>query len=96
LKTVAKFKITGSFKLTGRGIVAMGDVVEGTIKVGNFATFNTGLKDVTLKIRGVDIGDGPSKENYFVGLTFVYKNQDELLEYESIKLKEQVIEISAE
>lgn len=96
MKTVGKFKITGSFKILGRGLVAIGDILEGKITVGNFATFNTGIKDVTLKIAGVAMGDGTSTGTFFVGLTFVYKGQDERMEFESLKLKEQIVEIKAE
>jgi hypothetical protein len=88
--------ITGSFKIAGRGIVAMGDIIEGRVKVGNFTTFTTGIRDVTLRIGGVSMGGSASSRDYFVGLTFVYKDQEERMEFESIKLKEQVIEIKEE
>lgn len=90
---VGKFKITGSFKITGRGLVAIGDIIEGRVKIGNYTTFNTGIGDVKMKIGGVEMGDKISTGEYFVGPTFVYKDGDERIEFESLKLKEQIVEI---
>ena len=33
MQSVAKFRISGSFKITGRGLVAIGDLLEGKVKV---------------------------------------------------------------
>jgi hypothetical protein len=33
------FNIRDSFKLTGRGLVAMGDLLEGSVRVGSVVTF---------------------------------------------------------
>jgi len=60
MEKVAKFHIIDSFKVTGRGLVARSDLFEGTVKVGKFLPFNTGSKDVLLKIAGVDMIDSPS------------------------------------
>ena len=96
MKTVGKFKITGSFKIIGRGLTAMGEIIEGKITVGNFTTFNVGTKEVTLKIARVAMGGNRSTGTFYVGLTFAYKDQNERMELESLKLKEQVIEIKSE
>jgi translation elongation factor EF-Tu-like GTPase len=93
LKKVAQFKITGNFTITGRGLVAIGDLTEGRVKVGNTITFNTGIKDVTMKISGVEMGDKISTREYFVGLTLVYKNNEEMKAFENMKLPEQIVNI---
>ena len=93
MSTVGKFKITTSFKITGRGLVAIGDIIEGRVKVGNYTTFNTGNADVTLKIGGVEMGDKISTGEYFVGLLFVYKDEEQRKEFESLQLQEQIVEI---
>ena len=96
MKTIGKFKIKDSFKITGRGLVAIGDILEGKVKVGSFVTFNAGNRDVTLKVAGVAMGDKISTGEYFVGLTFVYKDENERKGFELLKLKEQIIDIMDE
>lgn len=93
MKTIGKFKIKDSFKITGRGLVAIGDILEGKVEVGCVVTFNTGNRVVTLKVAGVDMGDKISTGEYFVGLTFVYKDENERKGFELLKLKEQIIDI---
>ena len=96
MKAIGKFKIKDSFKLTGRGLVAIGDIIEGSVKVGCIVTINTGSENVTLKVGGVGMGDKISTGEYFVGLTFAYKDENERKEFEVLKLKEQIIEVMAE
>jgi len=93
MAVIGKFKITDSFKITGRDLVVIGDILEGKVKVGSFTTFNTGPKDITLKIGSVEMGDKMSSGEYFVGLLFAYKNEDEKKELKSLKLPEQIIDI---
>ncbi len=93
MQSVAKFRISGSFKITGRGLVAIGDLLEGKVKVGDYLSFNTGTQDVAMKIAGVEMGDNISTREYWVGLTFVYKDEEQRKEFEIIKLKEQVANI---
>jgi len=95
MEVIGTFKIKDSFKITDRGLVAIGDIIAGKVKVGNIVTFNTGSENVTLKIAGVDMGDVISTGEYFVGLTFVYSDENELKAFESLKLTEQTVEIIA-
>jgi hypothetical protein len=96
MKTIGRFKIKDSFKITGRGLVAVGDIIEGRVKIGSFITFDTSAKTVTMKISGVEMGDTISTGEYFVGLAFVYKNENERMEFETLKLKEQIVEVKVE
>ena len=96
MKPIGKFKIKYSFRITGRGLVAIGDIIEGRVKIGSVVTFNTVSENVTLKVGGVEMGDNRSTGEYFVGLTFVYKDENERREFETLKLNEQVIEVMAE
>ncbi len=50
----AKFEITDSFKITGRGIALCGFIQEGTISIGDEMTFNFNKKNITRKIK--DLG----------------------------------------
>ena len=96
MKVVAQFRILNSFKITGRGLVALGDLLEGRVKIGNYITFHTGTEKVTLKIGGVEMADNVSTKEFWVGLTFVYKDETERKEFESLKLSEQIVEIMEE
>ncbi|MBO9199542.1 MULTISPECIES: hypothetical protein [Niastella] len=96
MKVIGKFKINDSFRITGRGLVVIGDLIEGRVKIGSVVTFNTGSENATLKVSGVEMGDNRSTGEYFVGLTFVYNDEIERRKYESLKLKEQIIEVMAE
>jgi hypothetical protein len=40
---VGQFHITGSFKLTGRGLVAMGQLTEGKVRDGDWLTLDIGF-----------------------------------------------------
>lgn len=93
---IGKFKIRTSFNLIGRGLVAIGDILEGNVNVGSCITLNTDSNRITLKIAGVDMGDDRSTGDYFVGLTFVYNNDDEKKHLSVLKLNEQIVEILEE
>ncbi len=95
MKVIGKFKIKDSFTITGKGLVAAGDIIEGKVKIGSIVTFNTPFGNVTLKIGGVRMGYDHSMGGYFVGLLFVYKDERERKKYEMLKLKEQIIEVMA-
>jgi hypothetical protein len=95
MEKVAKFHIIDSFKITGRGLVARGDLLEGRIKVGNYLPFNTGSKDVLLQIAGVDMIDNRPTREYWVGLTFIYQNDQQRAEFDQLKLPTQTVDVLA-
>jgi len=94
---IGTFKIESSFKLTGRGLVALGQIVEGIVKIGAYTSFEVDNKRVTMQISGIEMADiNREKGEYAVGLTFVYRNEMQRKEFEAMKLKEQLIDISDE
>lgn len=95
MQVTGRFHIKGSISIPQRGLVAIGDIIEGRVSSGNLVGFNTGFKNVTLKIESVEMGDIRSTAEYFVGLTFIYKDENERKEFESLNLKEQVVEVIA-
>lgn len=61
----ARFVVRDAFDLTSRGPVLVGDIVDGTIRVG----MRLSLPDGTLaRIRGVEYADTPSRREYHIGL----------------------------
>jgi translation elongation factor EF-Tu-like GTPase len=91
---IGMFRIENSFKITGKGLVALGQIVEGRVKVGSFLTFEVNRTIVTLKIAGVDMADNISTKESWVGLTFVYIDEQQKMDFERIKLIEQLVEVS--
>lgn len=85
------FQINDSFYITGRGLVAAGDILSGTIKVGDFANVEIDGQRYNLKIAGVEIGDRLSVLEHFVGLVFINGSDINL---DGVKLNPQVVEIN--
>jgi hypothetical protein len=91
---VGIFQIQSSFQIKGKGLVVRGQIVEGRVKVGSFLTFEANGNIITLKIAGVDMGDNISTKEPWVGLTFDYKDEQQKMELESMKLSEQLVGIT--
>jgi translation elongation factor EF-Tu-like GTPase len=87
----AFFQINESFHITGRGLVAAGDILSGTIKVGDIANIEIDGQRYNLKILGVETGDRLSEEEHFAGLVF---KSDSAINLDGVKLNSQVIEIN--
>lgn len=83
------FKINGSFKITGRGRVATGQIIEGKVKPGSYAYIQIGKSFPLCKIVGVEFGKADSEGNYFIGLLL----KSEELDLISHPIDDQVIDI---
>lgn len=62
---VAKYQIANTFKITGRGIVFAGFILDGTISIGNYIEFSVFDKVFKRKITGVEgiTSSQPTKVN---------------------------------
>jgi len=88
---IGTFEIQGTFKLTAQELlVATGQIIDGRVKIGSYATLDINEKKFLLKISGVEMGD--SAKGAFVGLTF-NKNDNPELNLEEVNLKEQIVDI---
>jgi hypothetical protein len=47
MKVTARYKLVKSCKLNGKGLVVLGDLIDGDAKAGDFITFHTGYEEVT-------------------------------------------------
>ena len=91
MKVKATFNIDGSFKITGRGLVIYGDIVDGAIKRENFISFNDGAKTTKLKIASLGFVDRIGSDNSSkVGLTFVYDDENQKKDLETLKVAKQI------
>lgn len=90
---IEKFEILDSFKITGRGLVARGNIIEGKVKIGAYLTINTGTTNVLLRISAVEMIDKISTRESWVGLMFVYNSKKEQEEFENSKLPVQTVGI---
>jgi hypothetical protein len=92
LNTIGKFKINESFKNAARGLVIIGEDIEGHASAGSYIIFTHDTREITLKIAEVEALITVSGR-HLTGLIFNYKDQAEQKEFESIKMKEQIVEI---
>jgi translation elongation factor EF-Tu-like GTPase len=90
---IGKFRIIDSFKITGRGLVARGEIIEGIVKVGSFATIRINSQNIVLYIGGVEAIDNLSTKESWVGLILISNNKDEQKNIQNIKLEEQLVDI---
>ena len=93
MSIIGQFKIKDSFKITGRGLVAIGELTDGKIKVGCYITFHTGVREVTMKIGGVSGIRADPPRQYLIGVTFVDVSDEERIEFEKMKLAEQLVHV---
>jgi selenocysteine-specific translation elongation factor len=94
---IGVFKIESSFKLRGRGLVALGQIIEGRAKVGSYLTFKVNDFNHCMQISGVEMADiNREKGEFAVGLTFVYADKDQQIEFEMLMLTEQLADITDE
>jgi len=93
MKITARYKLLKSHNLVGKGVMLMGDLIDGQVKAGDFITFSTGREELTLQISGVEMTDDGSQGEYWVGLTFTYKGRKQKQALENAAIPVQVVNI---
>ncbi len=93
MKLIGKIEIFDSFQITGRGLVARGNLIEGIAKIGAWVTLNFENESLYLKIAGVEMMDNISTKQYWVGLLFAYKDEDEKDKLINVQLPYQIVDI---
>ena len=87
MNTVGKFKITDAFKSKDQQGILIGDILEGSVNIGNYLCIPTKLGDAILKIldieKGLTISGVP-----FKGLLFEFNDKLALSEFKSLREKE--------
>lgn len=91
---MAKFKILTSFKITGRGLVIVGDITEGEIQIGNWIIFKHNNTEYKREIKAIEMVDKIAEKIAHVGLIMNHLNQKEKEEFSQFKLIEQIVEIT--
>lgn len=94
VNTIANFDISDSFKITGRGLVIVGDILQGTIKTEKYITVISETNELKLKIKGIDFLDKRIEKLTQVGLTFYYENIEQQTKLENLKLERQIAQIT--
>ena len=90
---MAKFKILTSFKMTRRGLLIVGDIIEGEIQVGNWITFKHDKTEFRREIAGIEMVDKILERIAHVGILLKYANDVEREEFAELRLEEQIAEI---
>jgi len=80
------FSIEGSFRLTGRGLVIYGDIIDGVVSKQTFLSFINEGQEVTLKISDINFLDQISEKVAKVGLTFYYDNDNQRKQLETLQV----------
>ena len=93
MRVIGKIEILDSFHLTGRGLVARGNLIEGIAKIGSKVILDLGNRNISLKIDGVEMIDNISTEEFWVGLLFNYKDGNKKNDLEKVQLPHQVVDI---
>ena len=93
MKVTARYKLVKSCRLNGKGLVILGDMIDGDAKAGDFITFHTGYEEVTLQIAEIEMPDPVTNEGYWIGLSFVYKGEKQKRSLENLTIPIQVVEI---
>ena len=93
MKKIGVFKVLQSVYISGRGLVLLGDILEGRVKIGSSITFTILGEEISRKVTGVEIADNISTREFRTGLTFMNKQEVERKIYHGVKVEEQIIDI---
>jgi hypothetical protein len=93
---VGAFKIETSFNVSNRGIVAVGQLIEGIPKVGSYISINFSGKNRIMKIMGIERGNPDEKGITKFGLLLQIDDKDLKNEIAENKLIDQVANIFQE
>ncbi|HWK02446.1 MAG TPA: hypothetical protein VNS58_02365 [Puia sp.] len=96
MRKIGIFQIKTSFNLSGRGIVAVGTFVEGKAPIGSTSHIAIEGRITTVKIRGIERGNPDAEGKLPFGLLLSFKDESFQKIVETVKLKEQTIDILAE
>ena len=72
----------------------MGQILDGRVKIGNYVTFTHDDKQHKFEISGVEMADKISTREYWVGLTLVFSDELQKEEFQHLKLKEQIVDVT--
>ena len=95
---VGTFHILDSFKITNRGLVVVGDIIEGQVTIGNIVTIVHEGEKFTLRVDGIEFADRmrDKEGNIFskLGLFFKPQNEGQKKTFEiPMKIAQQTVDI---
>lgn len=91
--TTSKFRILTSFKISGRGLAIVGDILEGEIQKGNWIAFRHNEITIKKEIGAIEMVDKITEKIAHIGILLKYENEEEKEEFSQYKLEEQIVEI---
>lgn len=93
MKRIGVYKIETSFNITGRGIIAVCQQIEGIRKIGSQTTLEIDRVKTIAKIVGYDMGKLGEDGIFRCGLLLSFLDDSLTKKVATEKLKEQIIEI---
>jgi hypothetical protein len=93
---IGLFKVEDQFNLTGRGLVILGQLIDGELEAGANLKLEIDDKPVSLKIKSVEFADYVSEQKSSIGLLFAIEDEGLKEFFLNQKITEQVVEIYKE
>lgn len=90
---MVKLEIHTSFKITGRGLVIVGDLLEDEIQKGIWITFRHEEVTIRKQIGAIEMVDKIAEKVAHVGILLRYESEEEKEKFSQYKLREQIVEI---
>lgn len=75
-KQIAMFKVETSFNITGRGIVVVGIVTKGTVRLGACANILINYKPVAVTVSGIEHGNPDDQGIVKFGLLLRFADEE--------------------
>lgn len=93
MSRIGTFKITQSFNVTNRGVIAVGSIINGHVKVGATSTIILGGNLTPVKIMGTEMGNPGADDVVPFGILLAFESPDIELVAKTDRIKEQTIDI---
>ena len=90
---IGDFQIQSQVNIAGRGLVILGQILEGKVNAGSTIQFEVDGVNISMQIANVEFADNISERKSWVGLVVAPKNEDQKQFIQYKEIKEQIAEI---
>ena len=90
MNQIGKFRLESQFKLMGRGLVLIGQITEGKVKIDSVISFIQEGAEKKWHINGVEMLDYISKRESAVGLVFNFTEEIKKMVSAHTKIEPQI------
>lgn len=90
---IGDFQIQSHVNITGRGLVILGQILEGKVNAGATIQFEVDGVNISMQVTNVEFADNNSERKSWVGLVVAPKDEDQKQFIQNKKIKEQIAEV---